>query len=78
VRYWVSSGNLYRKIGGTDAFTGGTVLAKGVTDLHFTFYDAAGNTTNLAANTVRVGATLTIKDGANWSTLQSTVKLRNT
>jgi prepilin-type N-terminal cleavage/methylation domain-containing protein len=76
VRYWVAGGSLYRKIGGS-GYTGGSALATGVTKMAFTFYDAAGNVTNDRAQTVRVGASLMIQDGANWSVIGSTVRLRN-
>jgi type II secretory pathway component PulJ len=76
VRYWVANGSLYRKIGGS-GYAGGSVLAAGVTKLTFTFYDAAGNVISDSAKTVRVGASLTIQDGNNWSVIGSTVRLRN-
>jgi phosphotransferase system glucose/maltose/N-acetylglucosamine-specific IIC component len=77
VRYWVSTGQLRRNIGAS-GYAGGSVLATGVTDLRFTFYNAAGTQTTAAVETVRVAATLTIRDGRNWSIVQSSVKLRNT
>ena len=77
VRYWVNNGSLMRKVGGTDDYTGGVVLAKGVTELRFTFYDVGGNAVTQAAQTVSVGVTLRIQDGTNWSLLQSAVRLRN-
>ena len=79
VRYWVSNQKLYRNVGGS-GYTGGAILATGVTDFRFTFYkNAVGDVpTNTAAETVRVGVALTITNGVNWSTLHSTVKLRNT
>lgn len=76
VRYWVASGSLYRKIGGS-GYTGGSALATGVTKFGFTFYDAAGNVISDRTKTVRVGVSLTIQDGNNWSVVGSTVRLRN-
>ncbi len=80
-RYWLQSSggtsfNLMRKIGGS-GYSGGNVLASGVTELILTFRDSAGNQTNLAKSTARVDTELTIRQGSNWSTLRSTVKLRN-
>ena len=77
IRYWLNSGRLMRNIGAS-GYTGGGVLATGVTDLGFTFYDAAGNPTTLAAQTVRVGIALTIRDGRSWSIMESSARLRNT
>jgi type II secretory pathway component PulJ len=76
VHYWVENGSLKRKIGGS-GYTGGRVLASGVTNLGFTFYDAHGNITSDRRQTIRVGIALTIQDGKNWSVVQSSVRLRN-
>ncbi|MFB3880471.1 MAG: PilW family protein [Armatimonadota bacterium] len=78
-RYWLQSGCVMRRTDGNwTNYTGGEVLAPGVTELRFTFYDANGAATSLAVDTVRVGVKLTVKDGANWSTVTSSVRLRNT
>lgn len=81
-RYWLNSGAVMRKIGG-NGYTGGDQLADGAKSLAFQFYSRDPVTsqltpTTLAAQTVAVRVSLTIRDGKITSTLQSTVSLRNT
>lgn len=73
-RYWLDSDALKRSIGGS-GYTG--VLATGVTKLEFTFYNVAGSVISDKTKTVRVGITLAIQDGRNWSVVRSAVRLRN-
>lgn len=80
-RYWLETGSLKRKIGGS-GYTGGDVLADSATQLVFSFYARDPITkqlvpTNLAQQTAAVQVKLTIQQGRLSSSMQSTVGLRN-